>query len=55
METILLVTVIYLAIIASVPKLTVQKIQSSCSENKALCKNDFPFGQIHWKMFGQIH
>ena len=44
---ILMVTVFYLAINASVPKLTVQKIQSSYSENKALCRNDFPSGQIH--------
>ena len=47
MEMIFMVTVIYIAINVSVPKRTVQKIQSSCSENKALCRNDFPFGQVH--------
>ena len=43
MEMTLMITVIYLAIN---PKLTVQKIQNSYSENKALCRNDFPFGHI---------
>ena len=46
MEMTLMITVIYLAINPSVPKLTVQKIQNSYSENKALCRNDFPFGHV---------